>query len=144
MGKTVILDGARTPFGKFGGSLSSFTASELGGFAVKEALKRAGVSGEEVEEVILGSVLQGGQGQIPSRQASRHAGLPWNVKTETINKVCASGMRSVTMGDQIIRAGDGEVIVAGNGIHVQCTVHPSESSLGLQDGGFPSEGLNGS
>ncbi|OXS55778.1 acetyl-CoA C-acetyltransferase [Bacillus sp. V-88] len=113
MGKTVILDGARTPFGKFGGSLSSFTASELGGFAVKEALKRAGVNGEEVEEVILGSVLQGGQGQIPSRQASRHAGLPWNVKTETINKVCASGMRSVTLGDQIIRAGDGEVIVAG-------------------------------
>ncbi|WRP06462.1 acetyl-CoA C-acetyltransferase [Rossellomorea aquimaris] len=113
MGKTVILDGARTPFGKFGGSLSSFTASELGGFAVKEALKRSGIDGEEVEEVILGSVLQGGQGQIPSRQASRHAGLPWNVKTETINKVCASGMRSVTMGDQIIRAGDGEVIVAG-------------------------------
>ncbi|WP_409252281.1 acetyl-CoA C-acetyltransferase [Bacillus sp. SCS-153A] len=113
MGKTVILDGARTPFGKFGGSLSSFTASELGGFAVKEALKRAGVDGSEVEEIILGSVLQGGQGQLPSRQASRHAGLPWNVRTETINKVCASGMRSVTMADQIIRAGDGEVIVAG-------------------------------
>jgi acetyl-CoA C-acetyltransferase len=113
MGKTVILDGARTPFGKFGGSLSTFTASELGGFAVKEALKRAGVDGNEVEELILGSVLQGGQGQLPSRQASRHAGLPWNVRTETINKVCASGMRSVTMADQIIRAGDGEVIVAG-------------------------------
>ncbi|RIW27855.1 acetyl-CoA C-acetyltransferase [Bacillus salacetis] len=113
MGKTVILDGARTPFGKFGGSLSTFTASELGGFAVKEALKRAGVDGSEVEELILGSVLQGGQGQLPSRQASRNAGLPWNVRTETINKVCASGMRSVTMADQIIRAGDGEVIVAG-------------------------------
>ncbi|MGD6802285.1 acetyl-CoA C-acetyltransferase [Rossellomorea vietnamensis] len=113
MGKTVILDGARTPFGKFGGSLSSFTASELGGFAVKEALKRAGVEGNEVEELILGSVLQGGQGQLPSRQAARHADLPWNVRTETINKVCASGMRSVTMADQIIRAGDGEVIVAG-------------------------------
>ncbi|WP_456273022.1 acetyl-CoA C-acetyltransferase [Bacillus sp. AK031] len=113
MGKTVILDGARTPFGKFGGGLSSFTASELGGLAVKEALKRAGVEGSDVEELILGSVLQGGQGQIPSRQASRHAGLPWNVRTETINKVCASGMRSVTMADQIIRAGDGEVIVAG-------------------------------
>ncbi|TYS17929.1 acetyl-CoA C-acetyltransferase [Rossellomorea vietnamensis] len=113
MGKTVILDGARTPFGKFGGSLSSFTASELGGFAIKEALKRAGVEGSEVEELILGSVLQGGQGQLPSRQAARHADLPWNVRTETINKVCASGMRSVTMADQIIRAGDGEVIVAG-------------------------------
>ena len=113
MGKTVILSGVRTPFGKFAGSLSSFTASELGGIAVKEALVRAEVKPEEVQEVILGTVLQGGQGQIPSRQAVRHAGLPWEVKTETINKVCASGMRSVTLADQIIRAGDEEVIVAG-------------------------------
>ncbi|QCJ44905.1 acetyl-CoA C-acetyltransferase [Bacillus sp. S3] len=113
MGKTVILSGVRTPFGKLGGGLSSFTASQLGGMAVKEALVRAGVKPEEVGEVILGTVLQGGQGQIPSRQAARHAGIPWEVKTETINKVCASGMRSVTMADQIIRAGDEEVIVAG-------------------------------
>jgi acetyl-CoA C-acetyltransferase len=113
MGKTVILSGVRTPFGKLGGALSCFTASQLGGIAVKEALVRAGVKSEEVGEVILGTVLQGGQGQIPSRQAARHAGLPWEVKTETINKVCASGMRSVTLGDQIIRAGDEEVIVAG-------------------------------
>ncbi|MBI0578150.1 acetyl-CoA C-acetyltransferase [Neobacillus cucumis] len=113
MGKTVILSGVRTPFGKMGGTLSSFTASELGGIAVKEALNRADVKPEEVQEVILGSVLQGGQGQIPSRQAARHAGLPWEVKTETINKVCASGMRSVTLADQIIRAGDEELIVAG-------------------------------
>ncbi|MFB5193805.1 acetyl-CoA C-acetyltransferase [Neobacillus sp. KR4-4] len=113
MGRTVILSGVRTPFGKLGGGLSSFTASQLGGIAVKEALVRAGVKPEEVEEVILGTVLQGGQGQIPSRQAAKHAGLPWEVKTETINKVCASGMRSVTLADQIIRAGDEEVIVAG-------------------------------
>ncbi|WP_044749319.1 acetyl-CoA C-acetyltransferase [Bacillus alveayuensis] len=113
MGKTVILSGVRTPFGKFGGSLSSLTASQLGGIAVKEALLRANVSAEEVDEVILGTVLQGGQGQLPSRQAARYAGIPWEVKTETINKVCASGMRSVTLADQIIRAGDGEVIVAG-------------------------------
>ncbi|MDW4528544.1 acetyl-CoA C-acetyltransferase [Rossellomorea marisflavi] len=113
MGRTVIVEGARTPFGKFGGGLSGFTASELGGLAVKEALERSGVSPADVEELILGSVLQGGQGQIPSRQAARHAGLPWEVRTEMINKVCASGMRSVTFGDQIIRAGDGEVIVAG-------------------------------
>ncbi|MFD2446813.1 acetyl-CoA C-acetyltransferase [Bacillus sp. CGMCC 1.16607] len=113
MGKTVILAGARTPFGKFGGALSQFTASELGGFAVAEALHRAGVGPEEVNELIFGSVLQGGQGQIPSRQAARHANLPWSVKTETINKVCASGMRSVTLADQIIRSGDEEVIVAG-------------------------------
>ncbi|MEH7123306.1 acetyl-CoA C-acetyltransferase [Bacillus sp. JJ1773] len=113
MGRTVILGGARTPFGKFAGGLSSFSASDLGGFAVKEALARAGVKPEEVGEVILGTVLQGGQGQIPSRQAARKAGIPWKVKTETVNKVCASGMRSVTLGDQIIRLGDEEVIVAG-------------------------------
>jgi acetyl-CoA C-acetyltransferase len=113
MGRTVILSGVRTPFGKFGNALSGLTASELGGIAVKEALQRAGVTPEEVQEVILGTVLQGGQGQIPSRQAARHAGLPWEVKTETINKVCASGMRSVTLADQIIRTGDEEVIVAG-------------------------------
>ena len=113
MGRTVILSGVRTPFGKLGGALSSFTASQLGGIAVKEALVRAEVKPEDVQEVILGTVLQGGQGQIPSRQAARHAGLPWEVKTETINKVCASGMRSVTLADQIIRAGDEEVIVAG-------------------------------
>jgi acetyl-CoA C-acetyltransferase len=113
MGRTVILSGVRTPFGKLGGTLSSLTASQLGGIAVKEALVRAEVKPEDVQEVILGTVLQGGQGQIPSRQAAHHAGLPWEVKTETINKVCASGMRSVTLADQIIRAGDEEVIVAG-------------------------------
>ena len=113
MGKTVILAGVRTPFGKFAGGLSSLTASDLGGVAIREALIRADVSPADVGEVILGTVLQGGQGQIPSRQAARKAGLPWDVKTETINKVCASGMRSVTLGDQIIRAGDEEVIVAG-------------------------------
>ncbi|WP_075983219.1 acetyl-CoA C-acetyltransferase [Bacillus massilinigeriensis] len=113
MGKTVILGGARTPFGKLGGALSSLTASDLGGISAKDALKRANVNPEEVGEFIFGTVLQGGQGQIPSRQAARKAGLPWEVKTETINKVCASGMRSVTLADQIIRAGDEEVIVAG-------------------------------
>lgn len=113
MRKTVILDGARTPFGKFGGSLSSLTASQLGGMAIKEAIGRSGIKAEEIDEVIMGCVLQGGQGQIVSRQAAREAGLPWEVKTETINKVCASGLRSVTLADQIIRLGDEEVIVAG-------------------------------
>ncbi|MRX71107.1 acetyl-CoA C-acetyltransferase [Bacillus lacus] len=113
MGRTVILSGVRTPFGKFGGALSTLTAAQLGGTAIKEALSRAGVSADSVDEVIMGSVLQGGQGQIPSRQAARFADIPWEVKTETINKVCASGLRSVTLGDQIIRAGDEEVIVAG-------------------------------
>ncbi|MFC7391890.1 acetyl-CoA C-acetyltransferase [Scopulibacillus cellulosilyticus] len=113
MAKTVIISAARTPFGKMGGSLSSLSAAELGGISIKAALERANVNPEQVEEVIMGMVLQGGQGQIPSRQAARHAGLPWAVKTETINKVCASGLRSVTLGDQIIRAGDARVIVAG-------------------------------
>ena len=113
MNKTVIVSGVRTPFGKFGGGLSSLTASELGGIAIKEALERSGISFDQVDEVIMGNVLQAGQGQIPSRQAARQAGLPWNVKTETINKVCASGLRSVTLADQIIRSGDEEIIVAG-------------------------------
>ncbi|MED4202841.1 acetyl-CoA C-acetyltransferase [Neobacillus mesonae] len=113
MGKTVILSGVRTPFGKFDGGLSSLSAAKLGGIAIKEALKRADIAAEDVGEVIFGTVLQGGQGQIPSRQAARNAGLPWEVKTETINKVCASGLRSVTLADQIIRLGDEEVIVAG-------------------------------
>lgn len=113
MTETVILDGARTPFGKFGGTLSSLSASDLGGVAIREALARSGVRQEEVDEVIIGTVLQAGQGQIPSRQAATKAGIPWSVKTETINKVCASGMRSVTLADQLIRLGDEEVIVAG-------------------------------
>ncbi|TKH14899.1 acetyl-CoA C-acetyltransferase [Peribacillus simplex] len=113
MAKTVIISGVRTPFGKFGGGLSSLTASQLGGIAIKEALVRAGIEGSHVDEVIMGNVLQAGQGQIPSRQAARHAGLPWEVKTETINKVCASGLRSVTLADQIIRLGEEEIIVAG-------------------------------
>lgn len=111
--RTVIIDGARTPFAKLGGALQSMTASDLGGIAIKEALSRADVKQHEVGEVIIGTVLQAGQGQIPSRQAATKAGLPWSVKTETINKVCASGMRSVTLGDQLIRLGDEEVIVAG-------------------------------
>lgn len=113
MTNTVIVSGARTSFTKFGGAFSPLTAAELGGAAVKEALKRAQIQPEDVGEVILGAVLQGGQGQIPSRQAARYAGIPWEVKTETVNKVCASGMRSVTIADQIIRAGDENIIVAG-------------------------------
>lgn len=113
MTKTVIISGVRTPFGKFGGGLSSLSASQLGGIAIKEAVKLAGIDGKDVGEVIMGNVLQAGQGQIPSRQAARNAGLPWEVKTETINKVCASGLRSVTLADQIIRLGEEEIIVAG-------------------------------
>lgn len=113
MNKTVILSGVRTPFGRLGGGLSSLQASDLGAIAIKEAIKRANILPCDVGEVIMGTVLQAGQGQIPSRQAARKAGLPWEIKTETINKVCASGLRSVTLGDQLIRSGDESLIVAG-------------------------------
>ncbi len=99
---------------------------------------------DEVDEVIIGTVLQGGQGQIPSRQAARHAGLPWEVKTETINKVCASGMRSVTLGDQIIRAGDEEVIVAGGMESMSNAPYLlPKARWGLEDGRFLRKGFDG-
>src|SRR5690625_2998756 len=113
MQKSVIVAGARTPFGKFGGTLRARTASQLGGVAIKAAIERANVEDEHIDEVIMGNVLQGGQGQLPSRQAAREAGISWNVKTETVNKVCASGLRSITLADQLIRLGDEEVVVAG-------------------------------
>jgi acetyl-CoA C-acetyltransferase len=111
--KAVIVAGSRTPFGKFGGALSSLTASDLGGVAIKAALAQTTIAPEEVDEVIIGTVLQAGQGQIPSRQAATKAGIPYSVKTETINKVCASGLRSITLAEQLIRLGDERIIVAG-------------------------------
>lgn len=113
MRESVIVGGARTPFGKFGGALKDVPAVELGGNVIKEAIRRASLDPSSIDEVIMGMVLQGGAGQIPSRQAARKAGLDWNVTSETINKVCASGLRSVTMADQIIRAGDASTLVAG-------------------------------
>jgi acetyl-CoA C-acetyltransferase len=113
MPKTVILSAARTPVGKLGGGLSSMKATELGGIAIKAALERAGVDGEDVDHVVMGTVLQAGQGQIPSRQAAINGGIPKGVSSETINKVCASGIRAVGMLDQAIRAGDLEVGVGG-------------------------------
>ena len=113
MGKTVILEGARTPFGRLNGGLSSLSASQLGGTAITEALKRADIGVDTIDHVLLGTVLQGGQGQLPSRQAARNANIPWETKTETINKVCASGMRSVALADLLIRAGEASTVVAG-------------------------------
>src|SRR5690625_4688293 len=113
MRKAVIVSGVSTPFGRYGGALTPLTASDLGGKAIRAALDRAELHESEIDEVIMGTVLQGGQGQIPSRQAARKAGIPWTVKTETINKVCASGLRSVTLAEQLIRLGDEEVIIAG-------------------------------
>ena len=113
MPKTVILSSARTPIGKLGGSLASLDATELGGIAIQAALERADVAPEQVEHVVMGQVLQAGQGQIPSRQAQIKGGIPKEVSSETINKVCASGIRAVGMLDSAIRAGDLEVGVGG-------------------------------
>ncbi len=113
MPKTVILSSARTPIGKMGGALAPLSAVELGGIAIAAALERAGVAPDQVDHVIMGTVLQGGQGQIPSRQAQIEAGIPKEVSSETINKVCASGVRAAVLLDQAIRAGDAEVGVAG-------------------------------
>ena len=113
MPKTVILSAARTPVGKLGGGLSSLDATELGGTAIKAALERAEVAPEQVQHVIMGQVLQAGQGQIPSRQAQIKAGIPKEVSSETINKVCASGIRAACLIDNAIRAGDLEVGVGG-------------------------------
>ncbi len=113
MPKTVILGAARTPIGKMGGGLSSLDATELGAIAIEAALERSGVEPEQVEHVVMGQVLQAGQGQIPSRQAQIKAGIPKGVSSETINKVCASGVRATVILDQAIRAGDVQVGVAG-------------------------------
>src|SRR5246500_2535245 len=113
MPKTVILSAARTPIGKLGGGLKTVDATELGGIAIEAALDRAEVAPEEVQHVIMGQVLQAGQGQIPSRQAQIKAGIPKEVSSETINKVCASGLRAAGLLDQAIRAGDLEVGVGG-------------------------------
>jgi acetyl-CoA C-acetyltransferase len=113
MPKTVILGAARTPFGKLGGGLSSLDATELGGKAIAAALERAEVAPDQVEGVAYGQVLQAGQGQIPSRQAQINGGIPKEVPSETVNKVCASGLRSCGVLDQAIRVGDVDVGVGG-------------------------------
>ncbi len=113
MPSTVILSAARTPIGKLGGGLSSLDATELGGTAIQAALERADVAPDQIQHVVFGQVLQAGQGQIPSRQAQIKGGIPKEVSSETINKVCASGIRSACLLDNAIRVGDLEIGVAG-------------------------------
>lgn len=120
---TVIVSGARTPFGKLGGALTEVPAVKLGGEAIKEALKRAGVHPDLVEKTVMGMALQGGAGQNPARQAARLAGLPWQTSAETVSKVCASGLRAITMADQIIRAGDAAIVAAGGMESMSQSVH---------------------
>jgi acetyl-CoA C-acetyltransferase len=113
MAGSVILAGARTPIGKLSGSLAGFTAAELGGFAIKAALERAGIAPEDVDYVFMGQVLQAGAGQITARQAAVHAGIPMTVPATTVNKVCLSGLNAIYLADQMIQAGDADVVVAG-------------------------------
>ncbi|TXS38100.1 acetyl-CoA C-acetyltransferase [Streptomyces sp. OR43] len=110
---SVIVAGARTPMGRLLGSLKSFSGADLGGFAIKAALERAGIGGDQVEYVIMGQVLQAGAGQIPARQAAVKAGIPMSVPALTVNKVCLSGLDAIALADQLIRAGEFDVVVAG-------------------------------
>jgi acetyl-CoA C-acetyltransferase len=113
MGEAVIVGGARTAFGRLLGSLSDFSAADLGGIVIKAALERAGVAGDQVDYVIMGQVLQAGAGQIPSRQAAVAGGIPMSVPSLTINKVCLSGLDAIALAAQLIRAGEFEIVVAG-------------------------------
>jgi acetyl-CoA C-acetyltransferase len=113
MGRSVIVAAVRTPFGKLGGALASYAATELGAVAIRAALDRAGVAPDEPNYVVMGQVLQAGAGQAPARQAAIGAGLPKETPADTINKVCASSIRAVTIADQMIRAGDAALVVAG-------------------------------
>ena len=113
MAGSVIVSGARTPIGKLAGALKDFTAMDLGGIAIKAALERSGVAGDQVDYVIMGHVLQAGQGQITARQAAVLGGIPMGVPSLTINKVCLSGLDAIALADQLIRAGEVEMVVAG-------------------------------
>ncbi len=113
MRDVVIVSAARTPFGRFGGGLKDLKAVELGGLAIREALSRAGIQGSQVDEVIMGMVVPAGQGQIPGRQASIKGGIPHEVPVVTINKVCGSALKAVSLAAQIIKAGDADIMVAG-------------------------------
>ncbi|MBA3338192.1 MAG: acetyl-CoA C-acetyltransferase [Geodermatophilaceae bacterium] len=113
MSGSVIVGGARTPMGRLLGSLKGFSGADLGGVAIKGALERAGISGDQVQYVIMGQVLQAGAGQISARQAAVKAGIPMTIPALTINKVCLSGLDAIALADQLIRAGEFEIVVAG-------------------------------
>lgn len=113
MTKSVILSAVRTPFGKFGGAFKTIPVVDLGAEVMKAAVEKSGVSKEDIDYVVMGQVLQAGAGQIPSRQASIKAGLDWSICSETINKVCASSLRAVTLADQMVRSGDKDIVLAG-------------------------------
>jgi acetyl-CoA C-acetyltransferase len=113
MHRSVIIAGARTGIGKLSGQYAALSAQELGGVAIKGALERAGVQPEQVDAVLMGQVIQAGQGQITARQAAVHAGIPMSVHATTINKVCLSGLNTIYLADLMIRAGEADIVVAG-------------------------------
>ncbi|WP_396916200.1 beta-ketoacyl synthase N-terminal-like domain-containing protein, partial [Mycolicibacterium sp.] len=125
---SVLVAGARTPIGKFMGSLSSLSGAELGGVAIAAALAKAGISGSQVQYVIMGQVLTAGAGQIPARQAAVAGGIPMTVPALTINKVCLSGLDAVALADQLIRAGAFDIIVAGGQESMSQAPHLLENS----------------
>src|SRR5690348_18426110 len=113
MSRSVIVAAVRTPFGRLGGGLKDYAATELGAIVIRAALERIGLEGREVEYVIMGQVLQGGAGQAPARQAAVGGGVPIEIPSDAINKVCASSIRAIEIADSMIRAGDVEVVVTG-------------------------------
>ncbi len=113
MKEVYVISAVRTPLGSFGGSLKGFSATQLGATAIKAAIKKAGIKGEQVQDVLMGCVLQANLGQAPARQASKFAGLPNEVNCTTINKVCASGMKAIAQATQSILLGDADIVVAG-------------------------------
>ena len=125
---TVIVAGARTPVGRFSGALKDFSGSDLGGIAIKGALEKAGVAPDQVDYVIMGQVLTAGAGQIPARQAAVAAGIPMTVPALTINKVCLSGVDAIALADQLIRAGEFEIVVAGGQESMTQAPHMLEKS----------------
>src|SRR3974390_1519738 len=124
MAEAVIVAGARTPIGRLWGAFAGFTAMDLGGFAIAEALRRAGVAPDQVDYVLMGQVILAGQGQITARQAPVQGGIPLNVPANTINKVCLSGLNTIYLADQMIRAGDAEIVVAGGMESMTQAPHP--------------------
>ncbi|WP_313469587.1 beta-ketoacyl synthase N-terminal-like domain-containing protein, partial [Carnobacterium sp.] len=113
MEEVVIVNAARTPIGKLGGSLKNTTAIELGAIVVKEVIKKSGLSADKIDQLIFGNVLQAGLGQNPARQIAVHAGIPYSAPSMTVNEVCGSGLKAVILGSQAIRLGDAEIVVVG-------------------------------
>src|SRR5690606_12054689 len=127
---SVIVAGARNPMGKMMGGLKDFTGTDLGAVAIKGALEKAGITGDQVDYVIMGQVLTAGEGQIPARQAAATAGIPMDVPALTINKVCLSGIDAIALADQLVRAGEFEVVVAGGQESMTNAPHLLEKSRG--------------